>query len=67
MKNLRLISDTYRQLIVKTSFRFDLNWHAFKLQVEAKELLLLRIYLGHENLRSNRAVYTYKQKMSCQN
>ena len=62
MKNLRLISDTYRQLIVKTSFLFDLNWHAFKLQVEAKELLLLQIYLGHENLRSNRAVYTYKQK-----
>ena len=62
MKNLRFISDTYRQPIVKTTLSFDLNWYAFKGHLEAKKLLLLRIYLGHEKLRSNRAIYTYKKK-----
>ena len=66
MKNLRFIPDTYHQPIVKTSLRFDLNWYAFKRLLEAKKLLLLRIYLGYEKLRSNRAIYTHKQKMSCQ-
>lgn len=67
MKNLRLVSNIYHQQpIVKASFSFNLRRQAFKHLHEAKKLILLQIHLGHINSK-NTELYTYKQKISCQN
>ena len=67
MKNLLLVSDIHHQQpIVNASFSFKLRPHAFKHLHEAKKLILLQFHLGHINSKTTE-LYTYKQKISCQN
>ena len=66
MKNLRLISDTYRQPIVKTTFSFDLKWSAFKGLLEAIKLILLQFVLWHSSSKTTE-IYTHVTKKGFEN
>ena len=59
MKNLRLISDTYRQPIVKTSFCFDLKQYAFKGHLEANTVT---DSFGVWKFKNHSTLYACKQK-----
>ena len=66
MKNLRLISDTYRQPIVKASFSFDLKQYAFKGHLEAKKPILLEFILWHSSSKPTE-IYTHVTKKGFEN